>query len=90
MANPSTADRAAGQPQAFLQPGVSYFLVLVPSTVLAPNGDAQYGQAGPFMDLASANHFANTKPGSLISVTLILHQATGAPPAAVAPMIAKV
>lgn len=82
---PPNTKPVEGQAQAFLQPGVSYFQVLVPSTVLAPNGDTQYGMAGPWLDLPSANAFANTKPGSLITVTLVLHQAVGAPPASAVP-----
>ena len=68
-----------------LYPGVSYYMVLEPSTVLAADGSSTYAMTGPFADLASASYRAAKSPGSLISVTLILHQATPAAPASVMP-----
>lgn len=85
MSAASNTDHA-GAAAFQLQPGVSYFQVLALSPIRAPNGDMQYAMAGPFLDLPSAEAFANTKPGSLITVTLVLHQATGARPA-FAPMV---
>lgn len=72
--SPAAADQGGG-----LAPGVSFFQVLEPAPLLAANGMAQYGMVGPFLDLARASAYANTKPGSLITVTLVLHQASAAP-----------
>lgn len=78
MAKPSTADQASA---FLLAPGVSYFQVLTPSAVLGPGGVTQYAMMGPFFDILQANHHASQKPGSLVSVTLVLLEAQP-PPAA--------
>lgn len=73
----------APQPKPF-EPGDSYYQVLALAPLVGPNGETGYQMWGPFPDLASANTFSNTKPGSLITVTLVLHQNTAAvapPPA---------
>lgn len=64
-----------------LQPGMSFYQVLIPSKILAPNGAPQLQQLGPFPDLMAASHVAVQHAGALISVTLILHQNQVAIPA---------
>ena len=68
-----------------LVPGVSYFQVLEPSTLIGANGEQNYSMVGPFLDLARANQYSAGRPGSLITVTLILHQAPPAAPAGISP-----
>lgn len=75
------APPAAGQALQ-LFPGVSFYQVLEASKVLGPNGDPTFAMVGPFADLAGASQYAATRPGSLITVTLVLHQAGAVPPAA--------
>lgn len=67
---PKPADQAAG-----LFPGVSFYQVLEPSKILGPGGVLQFAMVGPFPTLLAADAYANTRPGSLITVTLVLHQA---------------
>jgi len=64
-----------------LFPGVSFYQVLEPSKVLGPHGETSFAMVGPFADLAGASHYAATRPGSLITVTLVLHQAAAVPAA---------
>lgn len=64
---------------AGLRPGVSYFQVLEPAPILAANGMTQFGMVGPFLDILQANAYAATKPGALVTVTLVLLQSPPAP-----------
>lgn len=58
-----------------LAAGVSFYQVLEPPKILAPQGGAHnYAMFGPFPDLASATQFANNRPGALIMLNLVLHQ----------------
>jgi hypothetical protein len=57
-----------------LQPGMSFYQILEPTKVLGPKGETQYAQMGPFPDLASASQYSFQRPGSLITVILILHE----------------
>lgn len=66
---------ARPQAQGGLFPGVSFFQVLTPGKILAANGDIAYEMHGPFGDLGQASAFCQTRPGSLITVTLVLFQA---------------
>lgn len=68
--NPTPAEA----PKPKFVPGDSYYMVLMMAALVGPNGESGYDMMGPFPDLASANAFSNTKPGSLITVTLVLHQ----------------
>lgn len=77
-----TPEAAAGG----LAPGVSYYQVLEPSKVLGPGGLVQMAMHGPFLDLGQASKFASARPGSLITVTLVLFQTAAA---AAAPLLTK-
>ncbi len=70
---PAAAPQTPTEANPFV-PGVSYYLVLEPSAVIAPNGVRQLAQHGPFVDFKTAAGYASTRPGSLITVTLILDQ----------------
>lgn len=85
----TTAPQADQPPQARpFEPGDSFYQVLCLAPLVGPNGESGYQMWGPFPDLASANAFSNTKPGSLITVTLVLHQnAAAIAPAAAARQI---
>jgi len=70
-----TTATQADQPQAKpLAPHDTFFQVLTLAQLAGPNGEAGYQMWGPFPDLASANVFSNSKPGSLITLTVVLHQ----------------
>jgi hypothetical protein len=73
-----------------LAPGVSWYMVFVAPKILAPNGDVPYEMHGPFGDLATATQYASAKPGSLIVVNLVLHQAAALSPQLQAAMAANV
>lgn len=83
---PKPIEPAAGG----LAPGVSFFQVLTPQAVRLPNGDFNYAMAGPFLDLLAASHYANARPGSLIQVSLVLHQVPHAAAPAAAPAAALI
>lgn len=84
MSEAATKPPAAGQALQ-LFPGVSFYQVLEASKVLGPTGEPTFAMVGPFADLAGASHYASSRPGSLITVTLVLHQAAPMP-AAVSPL----
>ncbi len=82
---PAAAPQTQPEANPFF-PGVSYYNVLQPSPIIGPGGVRQLAMHGPFQDLATASQYANARPGSMISVTLILHEIPAGPaPAAPAP-----
>lgn len=60
--------------QGFM-PGMSYYSVFELKPVLQAGGQPMYEVTGPFPTLGAATQVAARKPGSLIAVTLFLHQA---------------
>lgn len=83
---PPAADPAAN----VLAPGASWFMVMVAPKILAANGAANYEMHGPFASMGQAAAYSAERPGSLITVTLVLHQAQALSPQLQAAMAAKV
>jgi hypothetical protein len=62
-----------------MQPGVTFYQVLIPSPIRAPDGSLQYAMMGPFPDLGTASQSAASKPGALIVLNVILFKTPTVP-----------
>lgn len=76
---------ATQTPSDALQVNSVYYQVLEVAPVLGANGEKRFQITGPIYDLVTASGYSQTKPGSLLCVVTVVHQA---PDIAIAPAAA--
>lgn len=78
-----------GKPQALiLKPGTVFYQVLELKPLLGPAGERQYEPIAACPDLETASYLAVQKAGSLITLTVVIHQSPGMSAGAAAPALA--